>query len=133
MTDAPRRRPGRPPEARRAPSLPPRLEPGDEEGARAVLAAFAMVLMQFDDGRTRNNAGVRLVTGSENIATAWRTIHGPDAALPHNPGFAQCARRWLDEGQHGTALALIHFARRNGWEDDAFEGLERECLRGSSL
>jgi hypothetical protein len=130
MTDTPRRR-GRPPEARRAPNLPPRLESGDEEGARAVLAAFAMVLAQFDDGRTRNNAGVRLVTGSENIATAWRTVHGPDAALSHNPGFAHCARRWLEEGQAGTALALIHFAQRHGWPDDDFEALERMCLASS--
>lgn len=130
MTDAKRPR-GRPPkqrpEAKRPTNLPPPLAPDDIRGAHEVLAAFGMALMQFDDGRTRDAAGVRLVTGAENIAIAWRAVHGPQHALPPNPGFAHCIRRWLALGQAGTALALLHYAQREGWQDDDFGALERMC------
>lgn len=80
--------------------------------------------MTTDDGRMRDVA----VTNAENIATAWRTEHGPDVALPYNPGFAHCIPRWLSQGERGTALGLLHYAQREGWRDDEFLALERECL-----
>lgn len=134
MTDRPRRQrdgtgyaPGRPPASATRSAIPPPIEPGDDRAATAVLGAVRLIMEDFEDLRTRESAGVRLVLNSINYATAWRTVHGPEAPLPYNPGFAHCARRYLDLRAPGTALALIHRARQDGWHDDEFEALEQEC------
>lgn len=109
-------------------AIPPRIDPRDERAASAVLGAIRRVMDDFDDPKTRDGAAVRLVTSSINYALAWRALHGADAALPHNPGFAHCARRYMAMGEYGAALALVHRAQADGWEDPKFEALEKECL-----
>lgn len=120
-----RRPPGRP---RTQPPKPaPVLDPDDQVGAGAVMQAYDILIDEMRSQVTRDGAAVRLVTNSALIAQAWRALHGADAALPHNPGFAHCARRYMAMGEYGTALALIHRAQHDGWADPEFEALAAEC------
>lgn len=121
-----RRPPGRP---RTQPPKPaPVLDPDDQIGAGAVMQAYDILMDEMRSQVTRDGAAVRLVTNSALIAQAWRICWGEDEPLPYNPGWAHCARRFIKLHQPGTALALVHRAQADGWEDPKFKALEKECL-----